>query len=198
MVSRGNAWVSAQVLKEIAAFVGFDAPAAVVLPPPQLVTRLDVVLAAAGRYIQQFDDATLGAKVRNRDRTVRALGYHIFLIPRSFVTAARGGHLDYEGLVAAPPPEIQSGREVAAFGDTVRADVGAWWDNLPDGFVDQPLSTYYGPQSAHELLERTTWHCAQHVRQLMMLLEDAGIEALDPLGAKDFAGLPLPSDIWDG
>ena len=33
------------------------------------------------------------------------------------------------------------------------------------------LPTYYGPQTLHELMERTSRHSGQHVRRYMMLLE---------------------------
>jgi len=60
------------------------------------------------------------------------------------------------------------------------------------------LETYYGPQSLHELLERTTWHSGQHVRQYMMLLEKEGVTHHRPLVASDFAKLPMPQNVWDG
>ena len=60
------------------------------------------------------------------------------------------------------------------------------------------VETYYGPQSLHEVQERATWHIAQHCRQWMMLLEMAGIAVEPPLGDVDFAGLPMPQQVWDG
>jgi hypothetical protein len=49
----------------------------------------------------------------------------------------------------------------------------------------------------HQLLERSTWHSAQHVRQLIAVLERFGIEPAGRLIAADFAGLPLPEGLWD-
>jgi hypothetical protein len=34
------------------------------------------------------------------------------------------------------------------------------------------IKVYYGPQSGHDLLERTAWHGAQHLRQLYVLASD--------------------------
>ena len=48
-----------------------------------------------------------------------------------------------------------------------------------------------------EVLDRTTWHAAQHVRQTMMILEQLGITPDTPLTADDLAGLPLPEKVWD-
>jgi hypothetical protein len=58
------------------------------------------------------------------------------------------------------------------------------------------VGTYYGQQTAHELLERTTWHAAQHLRQLYFFLERMGIAPENPLTEEDYKGLPIPKDIW--
>ena len=50
----------------------------------------------------------------------------------------------------------------------------------------------------YEVLERTCWHSGQHVRQIMMLLEqDLKIEPKKPLSDDDFSGLPMPEKVWD-
>ena len=49
----------------------------------------------------------------------------------------------------------------------------------------------------HEVLERTGWHSGQHTRQLMLTLDKLGIAADGPLSAADFAGLPMPENVWD-
>jgi len=59
------------------------------------------------------------------------------------------------------------------------------------------VDTWYGPQTLHAVLERCTWHSAQHARQLMMVLASLGIPAEDPLTTDDLAGLPLPAEVWD-
>jgi hypothetical protein len=45
-------------------------------------------------------------------------------------------------------------------------------------------------------LERTTWHAAQHLRQLYSMLERMGKNPIDPLHDADFKGLPLPKEVW--
>jgi hypothetical protein len=51
--------------------------------------------------------------------------------------------------------------------------------------------------TVHDYLERTTWHSAQHVRQLVMVLGLLRIEPNDPPTAMTFAGLPMPDKVWD-
>ena len=59
------------------------------------------------------------------------------------------------------------------------------------------MKVYYGPQSGHDLLERTTWHAAQHLRQLYALAERLGITPPGPLPTDAFQGLPLPDALWE-
>ena len=59
------------------------------------------------------------------------------------------------------------------------------------------MDTYFGRHSVHEVLERSAWHPAQHARQLMLLLDELGIEPDGRLTAQDLAGLPLPEKAWD-
>jgi hypothetical protein len=86
---------------------------------------------------------------------------------------------------------------LAAYGRQVRAKVVRWWDETPDKEAQARAETYYGQQSLHEVLERTTWHIGQHTRQWVMLLEKHGIAADRPLGEADFADLPMPKQVWD-
>jgi hypothetical protein len=59
------------------------------------------------------------------------------------------------------------------------------------------MPTYWGDQPLHLVLERTTWHSAQHARQLMVVIESLGLAIDGPLTAADLAGLPLPASAWD-
>jgi hypothetical protein len=60
------------------------------------------------------------------------------------------------------------------------------------------LDTYYGQQSLHSVLERTTTHVAQHLRQLALVLGRTAADATDVrLDPALLAGLPLPEDAWD-
>jgi hypothetical protein len=47
------------------------------------------------------------------------------------------------------------------------------------------------------LLERCTWHSAQHARQIIAVLEGFGIRPDEPLTEKDYAGLPMPKGLWE-
>jgi hypothetical protein len=100
-------------------------------------------------------------------------------------------------LVAPPPKDMRTTADLAAYGESVRQGILAWWDARDDQTCGERVPTYYGKQPLHEVLERTTWHPCQHVRQLMALLERLGIAPDQPLTAADLSGLPLPAGVWD-
>ncbi len=58
-------------------------------------------------------------------------------------------------------------------------------------------SIYTVPQTLHELLERSTWHSAQHAWQLIDLLERYRIDPDGPLVEEDLAGLALPKGVLE-
>ncbi len=196
VVSRGEEFVFAQAISDVVAFLGLDEDVGPELTMQQLAAKLDMVLAAAARYVAQVPDDRLGDKLPGRDRAYRVLFHHIFNIADSTVAAIESGRpVNYEDLTALPPDDMQTVADIVAYGEGVRSRVARWWES---GSKPDPVDTYYGSHSLHEVFERTTWHPAQHVRQLMLIHEMLGIETDGPLGAEDFRGLPLPEQVWDG
>jgi hypothetical protein len=164
------------------------------LSPAQLAERLDVVLAAAQRAMRQVPDEHLAMKGPGRDRTIRQLGYHVFRVAASFRDTREQGHLSDKWFGESPPAEMKDGAAIAAWGQTVRERLTEWIKR--PGWCDGDVSTYYGPCSAHDLMERTTWHAAQHLRQLYWLLDRMGVEPVEPLTDDDLHGLPFPREVW--
>ncbi len=184
-------------LADVARLVGIAPPEASALAPGELVDRLETVLAATGRYLRQFPDARLGDFLPGRDRSVAELGHHVFVVADAFLDATRGAVLTAERLATPPEDWMRTGADLDRFGADVRARLGEWWACADAADCEAQAETYYGPQTLHQVLERTAWHAAQHARQLMMVLATLGIEADGPLGASDLAGLPLPEKVWD-
>ncbi len=184
-------------LAEVAALVGVAPPDAGRLAPGELIARLETVLAATGRYLCQIPDHRLGDKLPGRDRSLLELGHHVFVVADSFLDVTRGEELTAERLATPPAELMQTGADLDRFGEVVRAGLCDWWSGCDEAGCEAPAETYYGAQTLHQILERTAWHCAQHARQLMMVLGSLGIEPDRPLGAADLAGLPLPEKVWD-
>jgi hypothetical protein len=93
-----------------------------------------------------------------------------------------------------PADDMRDADAVARYGEQVRQQVATWLrrDDAYDGICE----TYYGPQAATELFERTVWHAAQHLRQIYVMLDHLGVTPDAPLTEADYKGLPLPDSIW--
>lgn len=199
-VAKGAEYVFGQNLEDVAQFVGLSGTGHQPLPPAELVSRWVTVLRAAQRYIRQLPDERLAERViPNRDRPIRLLAHHVFRIGEAFVETMTEGKEYAEYHAQQPPAEgtMLSTAEIASYGEGVIARIEQWWRSTEDRSARQEVKTYYGDQPAHELLERSTWHSAQHGRQLMAVLERFGIQPDGPLTSKELAGLPLPERLWE-
>lgn len=197
VVSRGEDFVFAQSLSDLAKFIGVIRTEQI-LPIPELVRRIERIMAVAQSHVRQLPAETLKTELPGRDRTYLDLGYHIFVIPEAFLVAAGGGTLTFDLFERRPPVEIKSGADVADYGDQIQSALKRWWADTGEGtHLPASLSTYYGDQSVEDLLERTAWHAAQHTRQLEAVLEQLGRPLDDQLSEGDVAGLPLPDHVYD-
>jgi hypothetical protein len=199
VVAKGDDFIIGQSLREVGAFLGLDDEGVSLLSPGELVQRLDWVLAAAQRYLRQLPDSQMLAELPGRPRSYRTLTYHIFQITRGFLVVARGGELTHELLGLEAGDNLRSFADIADDGEAARQDLLAWWAGAgQDADFDAAVPTYYGAQSLHDILERTAWHTAQHVRQIMFILDGLDIIPDGAIGNRELAGLPLPNEVWDG
>ena len=164
--------------------------------PGELATRLDRVLECTERLLRIVPDAQLGFTPPERDRTLRQLGHHVFRLSLAFVDAVDHGTLPSTWLNEAAPAQIDGAAALAAYGALVRARLAGWFAGAGADEYRRTVETYYGPQSARDLLERTTWHAAQHLRQLHDLAARVGVVPPDPLPTDAFKGLPMPDALW--
>jgi len=197
VVARGRDYVFAQALEDVSQFIGHEFRANR-LPPELLVKKWLSVLAAAQRHVVQIPrEHLLERATPGRDRSVRDLAYHVYQVPAAFLEAVENGVEDLTAVYNAPPPaDLESVEQIRSYGDKIGKRLEAWWTSLPDKSCRQTVRTYYGARPLHELLERCTWHSAQHARQIVSVLESLGIAADGPLTAQDYAGLPMPAGLW--
>src|SRR3546814_19859767 len=113
------------------------------------------------------------------------------------ITTPTDTHFPYTTHVRSPADWMPTGGDNADYEREVQQRVNAWWNTARNGSFQDRVATYYGPQPLRYLLERTTWHSGQHVRQVMMILRDMDIEPDRTLTDADFAGLPMPEKVWD-
>jgi hypothetical protein len=180
----------------LAALVGVPYSDRPQLSPSELAVRLDRILEATQRALRPVSAERLRAAAPGRDRTLGELGYHIFRLSLGFRDAAREKRFPVAWLLESAPAEMRDGAALARYGETVRAQLSDWFAAHPGQSFSVVVQTYYGAQSLHALLERTSWHAAQHLRQVYALLEAVGLPPEQPLGTRDYAGLPLPDSVW--
>ena len=198
VVARGDTFVFGQNLEAVAAFVGLSGTGHRPLPPDMLVAKWITVLRAAQRYVRQLPAERLDDRaIENRDRSIRVLSHHTFRVVEAFLEVIDG--VEYSVSLTDLEPQggaCTTGGEIAQYGDRVIARLQDWW-TTNDESPRQSVQTFYGPQTWQEFLERSTWHSAQHVRQLIFVLERYGIAPDRPLVAEDLAGLPLPQRLFE-
>src|SRR5262249_23973872 len=142
------------------------------LSPDALATRLDLVLAAAARLVETVEPRHLGLKHPGRDRSLHQLAFHLFRLSLAFRDAMLERRLPRAWNDEMAPAGLPDGPALTGYGTAVRSALRNWLatENSTAGVVE----TFYGLQHGHELLERTTWHALQHLRQIHALLEGAG------------------------
>lgn len=200
VVAKDGQFVFGQNLEDVAEFVGLQGTGHTPLPPHELIRKWVLVLRAAQRYVCQMPPERMSElAIDNRKRSIRLLSHHVFRIGEAFLETVVD-RVEYAVQLANVPPKdgtFTTGDEIARYGDQVIARLEKWWEGLDGKSCRQKLKTYYGMQSMHQLFERTTWHSAQHARQLAAVLERFGIEPNGRLTADDLAGLPLPERLWE-
>jgi uncharacterized damage-inducible protein DinB len=198
VVSRGDQFVFAQVIKDVVGFLELDDDTAPELSPEELAGRYDSILETAIRLTRQMPDDRLEDELPNRPRSWRVLMHHVFQIPTAFLNMEENKEtLTYEDMVAPPPENLRTSADIAEFGQSACDRFHNWWAVAKDQDFSGEVPTYFGGTSRHEMLERTVWHSTQHVRQVASLLDQAGVTPDRPLTPHDIQGLPLTETIWD-
>lgn len=199
IVARGMDWANGAVFRDVARVAGFEWGGHTMLPPAEMMVRLNGILDGARRFAAQLPENVLETLLPDRPRTYGELAYHIFNIPEVFLDRVEhDAPYTYEALLSNMPPELETKDDLLDFADGIVERLNAWWerDGKTTDFT-QPGKVYYGDVSLHEVLERTCWHSGQHTRQLMLVLEKLGIQPNDALDDSAFAGLPMPRNVWD-
>jgi len=154
VITREEKFVFAQDIDVLANFVGIELNRSI-LPVKELVTRIDLILAAAQRYLPQLPQEVLNTHLPVRDRTYLDLGFHVFMIPLAFLDAARGKELTFEHFELTPPVDMNTATGVIEFGEDVRKQMNNWWRSIEETGIPLSVLTYYGRHSGHSVLERT-------------------------------------------
>ncbi len=200
VVTRGDAWANGQILRDVADIAGIDLGEEKILPPEELVRRINLVLTAEQRLFGQMPEDKMQGEVPGRPRTFANLAWHTFNVVDAWLELVVDGTPLVNGAYNRNAPKDKARKaDILAYGADVQTRFNAWWEQQGQ-YLDysEHADVYYGEQSLHDFLERTTWHSGQHCRQMAMILETfIGIAPKDPLGPEVWAGLPMPEKVWD-
>ncbi len=196
VVALGGKFTMCQSFNDVIKFLDLKTKLMDPLPPEQLVAKLDIVLQTTIRLIQQFKPEQLRENFRNRNRNPAGTAFHIFRVAQMGVEAAHQIDLKFESFNEVAPDDWTAS-DLAKRGESVRAELLAWWAKETNRSLDYLVPTYYGRRTMHDVFERTAWHAAQHTRQMTLMLETYGITPDRPLSAEDLKGLPVPDEVWD-
>jgi len=198
IVVRGDEWANGQILRDVARLCGIPWGNDKILPTEELQRRLNAIMAGTGRFTRQLPESSLQTNLPDRPRSYADLVYHVYNIIDAFVEHEEGIPLVYEAYYRLPPSEMQSIEGLVGYGDHVAHRLNAWFAGPGrKADWDAKASVYYGEQTKHDFLERTTWHSGQHARQVIWVLERMGIKPNRPLGEETFRGLPMPEKVWE-
>jgi glutaredoxin len=200
VVARGNTFVFAQSLPQVARFLGLPPTSTqMTLPAETLMARWVYFLERAMAMTVAIPPERLDHRpVAERDRSVRALAYHIFQVPEAFLATVVAGLEDWTLIATEPvPTSIRSVDDILGYARRMTGNLEDWWQGLADKTCRWPVHTFYGEQPAIELLERQTWHSAQHARQLETVLQSFGVTPEVLIAPAAYDGLPMPAGLWD-
>jgi hypothetical protein len=204
-VCRGERCVNGTELADVADLLGVSYSPPNHLSPADLRSRYRLVTDALIRYVDQLPPSGYKLKLPGRDREALRLAGHAATAMRYFLELY---YAEDEGAALHSIPSLTMFDEALLPNVGTAADVSReitqtqarfeeWWAR--DGFdevYERVIPTYWGHRTLHEALEREVWHTAQHVRQVMHVLELLGVAPDNPVTDDDLVGLPLPARIY--
>ena len=197
LVVRDGEFTFAQSLDDVARFVGIDHDAKL-LPPEVLVERWKKIMEIATQAISKIPSGMLEKFPKPpRTRTVRDVAYHIFQVPDAFLQVVIDGLEDWTVVANIDAPKDIDLPGILAYAEDKKKRVAQWWDALEDRSCQRQLKMFYGMHSLHSFLERSTWHSAQHTRQLLWWCKENGVPVEQQLTAEILEGLPMPEGLWE-
>ena len=109
MVSKGDKFVFAQVIRDVTEFMELDDDPTPELTPEVLAERYTEILQIAVRLVHQFPDVSLDNELPNRPRSWKVLLHHVFQIPKAFLdNEEKSQEYTYELMTEAPPERLKT------------------------------------------------------------------------------------------
>lgn len=191
VVSFKGTSVSGINLSDIAQLLDLDFDPSPTLDPERLLERLNRFLRAIEEVAPQISTEVLRRKLPGRDRTVLKLLHHTVDVACSFVAGKEASETDQVNANSASDSSmslVSLSRKIHLTQSRVQA-INIDWQSTTE--------TEYGLQTKHQVLERCTWHVAQHLRQLEHFCEKWQPAIRGWPSLLDYEQLPLPKSVWD-
>ena len=179
-----------------AELVGVTYKPPVKLSPLVLAARLDRILASTEALVRLIPDDRVEWTPPERNRPLSDLGFHVFRLSLGFIEAVDRGTFPASVHAQTAPVDLRTGEGIARYGALVRGRLSGWFAGAGGDEFGRIIEAYWGPIGAHDMLERTTWHAAQHLRQLYILAGRIGVTPSAPEPIAAYEDLPLPAAIW--
>ena len=179
-------------LQQVARLTGLNYDSTPELSPAELKLRQAALLSILDRVLDRIPNPAHNLKIPGRDRTVWNLVEHMCEIACVYQRIVEGiSTFD----VAAADADVT----VRSTGVQIHSSINELTAKLSVETQDyeRRIETYFGPASLHYVLERCTWHIAQHLRQLASLMRDIDTSIMPEIESKLLDGLPIPIEVWD-
>ena len=183
--------------RELSEALGIRPRAPEGLSAAELLAKYHHVFAGARRAVLQVPDDRLDWVSPERARTLRQLTWHLFERPDVCLQAFQGGQYTnemvhrYEQLALA----YRTSLAIAEYGDEILVRLTRFLTDQPQALATT-VDTYFEPATVGHLLEMALGHAGHHLRQLYHYFSLLGITPDRPLGDADFAGIPVPTELF--
>jgi len=199
VVTRGSAYVFAQSLEAVTAFVGKAKTDRVVQKPAFYLEKWLFLLAVGRSYLDAVPQEVLERDViKERKRAIGELVYHVYQIPKAFVHCMRHNDPDWLFLSSGPAEmDIALTKpRLRQYAQEATEQLTNYWNGGQTDFKIQPMTLDKGLKTSMELLDRSSWHSAQHLRQIVSALEREGVALTPAWDAGFYSGLNVPEQLW--
>ena len=191
----GERFANGLNLNEVADLLGVEYNVPPPLPPTELYDRYLAIQEVFAKVLAIAPEGFLQRTLPGRNRDMTDVAVQVSAVMRCFLVAYETGK--YDDSFHYRPDDVRTIADLKARADKTLELFMKWWDQ--EGFddpLDNVVDTYWGHHTLHEVFEREVWHSAQHLRQLVYVLDEIGVKHdfdLEPL----IVGLPMPKRIHD-
>lgn len=163
-----------------------------------MVSKYETVLTASCRAFRQLSAEHWDWESPERQRTLGQFCFHLSDRPDRALNAYLTGLYANEdrGRDVADVLGDVGFEEVALNIEDVlrRVNQALTGDAIID--LDKVLDTYMGQKTAGEMMDLALGHSVHHLKQLYEYMSIIGINPVDALGAEDFEGISVPTELF--